>query len=322
MLPTVFALIVLISAVATTQTAQARPKAQLRGNVLKVTVPARDLTPLIDRYLNKTASGYIINSKTQTAYIKNFRSSFQNGGIKIRFDYNVKRRGSTKTFIGGTAYGPWIKDSGWIEVTVWTGVRHWKLYSYTRNGYVRWRSNNWFTNQVRGLFDQKIRDNVTVSVNNGLASATGGRYLNLKTLAVKHGASVIARQTGRSTRDVSRSMYRAFNRTKLHVGVKSYGLVATLALPKDLLPKRIKKIRYSIYNGSGRTVRVRMSPTGNVYRFRPGQTRSFTSSQVNGRLPSLYVYNSRRSYQLTSGQHKFWWNRTKNRIGFDRNYKQ
>ena len=78
-------------------------------------------------------------------------------------------------------------------------------------------------------------------------------------------------------------------------------------------------IRYTIVNDSGRTVRFRL-PSGKRYELSSGQRGSYENTvRYNDRL--IFVYNTRRTYRLKSGDHKFWWNRMENRVGFDQNYR-
>lgn len=81
------------------------------------------------------------------------------------------------------------------------------------------------------------------------------------------------------------------------------------------------KVRYTIRNDSGRTVRFSMRPSGRSYVLESGRTFTGTSSQVDGQPPTMTVTNSGRTYRLTSGNHKFWWMKSEGRVGFDRNIK-
>lgn len=81
------------------------------------------------------------------------------------------------------------------------------------------------------------------------------------------------------------------------------------------------KVRYTIRNDSGRTVRFSMRPSGKSYELAAGRTFTGTSSQIDGKPPSMTITNTGRTYRLTSGDHKFWWMKSEGRIGFDRNIK-
>lgn len=81
------------------------------------------------------------------------------------------------------------------------------------------------------------------------------------------------------------------------------------------------KVRYTIRNDSGRTVRFSMRPSGKSYELAAGRTFTGTSSQVDGKPPSMTITNTGCTYRLTSGNHKFWWMKSEGRIGFDRNIK-
>ncbi len=218
-----------------TRLGHAAPHGSYRNRTLQVVVPGPELRGRIDYLLNRHVSGYVINTKSQTAYIKNFRSSFGNRVIKIRFDYDIKRRGWTSGPFG-RIYGPWVKDSGWIEVDVRTGVGNGMLFAYTRNGYVRWGSNNWFTNQFRSLFDQKVRDNVADNVNAAVAQSLGGRKVPLADVLLRYGAADIARAFGVSRAVAENTIRSAIRRTNPSAYVTAEGLVIQLAVPRTHQP--------------------------------------------------------------------------------------
>jgi hypothetical protein len=64
-----------------------------------------------------------------------------------------------------------------------------------------------------------------------------------------------------------------------------------------------------------------MRPSGRSYVLESGKTFTGTSSQIDGQPPMMTIANTGRSYRLTSGNHKFWWMKSEDRIGFDRNIK-
>jgi hypothetical protein len=215
----------------------AAPHASYRNRVLQVVVPGPELQGRIDYLLNRHATGYQINSDSKTAYIKDFRCSLGDGEITIRFSYDAKTRGWTwvrKYGIAGPkqkAYGPWVKDSGWIEVDVHTGVHNGMLIAYTRNGYVRWGSNNWFTNQFRDLFDQKIRDSVADSVNAAVAEALGGRNVPPADVLLRYGAAEIGRAFGVSRAVAENTIRNAIRRSNPNAKVTSQGVVIQVVVP-------------------------------------------------------------------------------------------
>lgn len=76
------------------------------------------------------------------------------------------------------------------------------------------------------------------------------------------------------------------------------------------------RIEYTIWNDSNLTVRFRL-PSGRDYSLKPGKRGSYDNT---GRNLKIKVYNSGRTYNLSSGDHKFFWNSSKGRIGFDKHY--
>lgn len=78
-------------------------------------------------------------------------------------------------------------------------------------------------------------------------------------------------------------------------------------------------VRYTIYNGSDRTVNFRMIPSNRQYSLAAGRT--FTGNSVGpGKAPQIQILDTNRTYTLTNGSHKFWWMQREGRIGFDKNY--
>lgn len=77
-------------------------------------------------------------------------------------------------------------------------------------------------------------------------------------------------------------------------------------------------IRYTIKNASGRVVKFQMQPSGKSYSLGVGETFKGTSHEVSGKAPTITLSDSRRTFKLTAGDHKFWWIRNEKRIGFDR----
>ncbi|QEL16312.1 hypothetical protein [Limnoglobus roseus] len=79
-----------------------------------------------------------------------------------------------------------------------------------------------------------------------------------------------------------------------------------------------KEVRYTIRNDAGRAVRFDMQPSGKSYTLDAGRTFTGTSYEVNGKLPTITLGDSGRTYKLTAGNHKFWWMSGEKRVGFDR----
>lgn len=100
--------------------------------------------------------------------------------------------------------------------------------------------------------------------------------------------------------------------------------------PEDLIPRlppnetplvghtRIT-FQYTLWNSSGTTVRFRL-PTGRVYTLRNGERGNYT---FTGYKPHavVHVLNTGRTYNLTGGDHKFWWMSKEQRVGLDLNYR-
>jgi hypothetical protein len=81
--------------------------------------------------------------------------------------------------------------------------------------------------------------------------------------------------------------------------------------------EHVLKIEYTIRNDSGRTIHFSMQPSGRRYSLEPGRTFRGTSSQVNGRPPTITIDESGRTYRLKEGDHRLWWMRDEQRIGLD-----
>jgi hypothetical protein len=80
------------------------------------------------------------------------------------------------------------------------------------------------------------------------------------------------------------------------------------------------QVKYTILNGTGRTVRFSMQPSGKSYTLASGKTFSSTSSVKGGKQPTITLTDSGRTIKLVSGDHKFWWNDDESRVAFDLNY--
>ncbi len=81
---------------------------------------------------------------------------------------------------------------------------------------------------------------------------------------------------------------------------------------------RTVEIKYTIKNDAGRNVQFKMQPSGKSYTLESGKTFSGISNEVNGIAPTIILADSGRKYKITSGNHKFWWMRNEQRVGFDR----
>jgi hypothetical protein len=86
--------------------------------------------------------------------------------------------------------------------------------------------------------------------------------------------------------------------------------------------EEIVKIKYSIWNDTGRTVRFLMQPSGKSYFLEAGKTFSGTSSQIDGKDPTITLSDSGRTIDIVSGKHKFWWKRDASRVALDLNYER
>lgn len=80
-----------------------------------------------------------------------------------------------------------------------------------------------------------------------------------------------------------------------------------------------KAIKYTIKNGTGRTVRFTMQPSGKSYALAAGDTFTGTSYEVNGKAPTVTLSDSGRVVRLTAGNHKLWWKSNENRAALDLN---
>jgi hypothetical protein len=78
------------------------------------------------------------------------------------------------------------------------------------------------------------------------------------------------------------------------------------------------QIRYSIWNDTSEVVSFRV-PGGDEHSLAPGKRGSYRSSTIAEKM-KIFVHNTQRTYALTSGNHKFHWMNSKNRIGFDLRY--
>jgi hypothetical protein len=81
---------------------------------------------------------------------------------------------------------------------------------------------------------------------------------------------------------------------------------------------RKHEIRYSVWNDSKTNVRFRL-PSGKSYTLAPGETGTYHNEGIADHL-KIHVFNTERDYVLTSGKHKFFWMKDKNRLGFDLRY--
>ena len=80
----------------------------------------------------------------------------------------------------------------------------------------------------------------------------------------------------------------------------------------------IAKIKYTLWNDSGRTVKFRL-PTGKTYSLDPGQKGSYQNTDSPEKL-KIYVFSTDKTYRLEDGNHKFWWKKDEGRVAFDLHY--
>lgn len=79
------------------------------------------------------------------------------------------------------------------------------------------------------------------------------------------------------------------------------------------------QIQYTLQNDSGRTVKFRL-PSGETYSLEPGKRGSYKNTGAPDKL-TIQVINSGKTYRLRDGNHRFWFMKKENQIGFDLNYK-
>lgn len=300
----------------------AQPKVSYADGKLQVLLPAADLAPVIDKLVSDAATGYAVNTKSQTAYIQNFRSSFDKDKVVIRLDYDAKTRGWTKNpnpFDKNPIYGPWAKDSGQIQIGVIAKVVDWRLKAYATYRDVKLTSNNWFTNwlmQDAGV-ETTVNGKILEAVNGALQNAIGGRTVDLKQILVKEGAGAAAKATGLPADEVRKHLQNGLSDGRFDARITPAGLEATVAV-KSLLPNKVEKVEYTLKNDSGRTVRFQMQPSGKRYTLEAGKTFRGTSHEVNDKAPTVTIEETGRTYKLTPGDHRLFWSKSRNRVAFDR----
>ncbi len=196
LLITAFASYLFMSGLSPTRIAWASNIEFSNDGALKLTIFENEVRDLLTAELNRQASGYVVNSDSQTAYIDNFRAWLENGRIKVVFDYKAKNRGWTSV-AGRRIYGPWVSDSGWISTEIQASVRQWQFQSYAPYQFVKWGSNNWFTNQLGSLFDIEISGKIYNGINSALAQAFGGsRKQDLRQIMLSYGPAKLAAAFG------------------------------------------------------------------------------------------------------------------------------
>ena len=79
---------------------------------------------------------------------------------------------------------------------------------------------------------------------------------------------------------------------------------------------KTSKIYYTIENKANQPVKFKL-PTGKNYTLKVGQKGKYRNTGCAKKF-KMYVFNSGRTYNLESGQHRFWWNKKAYRIGFDK----
>jgi hypothetical protein len=297
----------------------AEPKVSYADGKLQVLLPAADLAPLIDKLVSDAATGYAVNGDSKTAYIKNFRSSFDKDKVIIRLDYDAKTRGWTKNPFGGRVYGPWAKDSGQIQIGVIAKVVDWRLKAYATYRDVKLTSNNWFTNwlmQDAGV-ETTVNGKILEAVNGALENALGGRTIDLKQVLVKEGSGAVAKATGLPAPEVQKHLQNGLSDGRFDARITPAGLEAMVAV-KSLLPNKVEKVEYTLKNDTGRTVKFQMHPSGKKYTLEAGKTFRGTSNEVNDKAPTVTIEETGRTYKLTPGDHRLFWSKSRNRVAFDR----
>jgi hypothetical protein len=214
------------------------PKVTCADGVLKMFIPAAELTPRINEYLNKHAAGCLHQSDTQVAEVHDFHATLHHDVINVRFDYKIKQRGYTKGPFGTKIEGPWISDTGWGEVDVKAEVENWTLRVHTHKDFVRWGAKNWFTALVHDMFDDHIRDHLVNSVTEAVAASLGsGRTMNLEPLFIKQGAPQLAAAYGLSQEQARVWLTQTLGKLKVRAELEEAGLWAVVPLNMGIYAK-------------------------------------------------------------------------------------
>lgn len=208
---------------------------------LQVFLRASEMKPMLDHELGKLPLGQVHSTDSQRLTLRNPRVTFKNDAISVRLDYSVGTRGWTEVpspTISNPGrkrkvYTPWVTDTGWIEVDLRTQISNGVLSVHTRNAYVRWSSRNKFTNLIRDVFDQRVRDNVAKAVNDGIRNTLGGRQMDLKPLVLDRGAPVIARQLRRPEPQARQLLSSILTRSRLDAKVTNDGITASISVPQN-----------------------------------------------------------------------------------------
>ena len=202
---------------------------------LKLLIPTSILIPQIDHFLNNSDSipKKLINSRTEKASVRRFRSSFIDRKIRTRFDYSYKSREcNKKPFGSGWWCTPWVSDSGWAEVDLWPSISNWKVSANTRSGHIRWDSNNWFTRTfLKSFIDNDLRSGISNQINSSIKNIIGGRSVDLKRLVINKGSSVIARSFRISNQEAIEHLSNVLNQVRLNSYVNQDGLYIALSVP-------------------------------------------------------------------------------------------
>lgn len=112
----------------------------------------------------------------------------------------------------------------------------------------------------------------------------------------------------------SRPEYVRFSERRVSIDVPEEWTFSFQSRDEDVEEEKTE-IRYSIWNDTDDRVTFRL-PSGRTYTLEPGDTKSRTSRAVGDKL-KLHVENTDKNYALMNGKHKFFWSRSKNRIGFN-----
>ncbi len=209
----------------------AGPVATCANGELKIHVPANEMIPRINDYLNKHAAGFVMQSETRTAFVDNFRASLRAGAITIRFDYKIRERGWTNGPFGSKLLGPWITDTGWVEADVKAVVENGMLRTKAHRDDVHWGSKNWFTALLRDLFDDHLRDHLATGVSEAVAAGLGtGKELKLEPLFIAHGTPQLVACYGIKAPQAQAWLTQNVCKLKVHAAVEKDGLDAAVPL--------------------------------------------------------------------------------------------
>ena len=181
---------------------------------------------------------------------------------------------------GSNFYTAWAKDSGWIEATVFINVRNGRIQARTRNGYVRWGSNNWFTNQfLAGFADYVIRDSTSEAINAAIVAELGGNSVSLSDVVAKHAVPILQRELNLSAGQAKELVTSAFRNVNVNSALDQRGIKFSI----DLVPRHgviaIKNpsnnpITYKIrFNEKSGWKKVKIAPRSTICHWSQNATR-------------------------------------------------